>query len=78
MITNDILEEKTKEELIERVKFVQNEYFELNREKDKEIERLTNIVNKVEDMLQSPWNIDCVNQNNEFLNKLKELKEGKE
>lgn len=44
--------------------------------KDKKIERLTNIVNKIEDMLQSPWNIECVNQNNEFLNKIKALKEG--
>lgn len=47
------------------------------KEKDKEIERLTNIVNKIEDMLQSPWNIECVNQNNAFLQRIKELKEGK-
>lgn len=45
-------------------------------QKDKEIERLTNIVNKIEDMLQSPWNIECVNQNNAFLQRIKELKEG--
>lgn len=43
--------------------------------KDKEIERLNNIIDKLEELLKQPWNVDCVNQNNYFLDKLKELKQ---
>lgn len=44
--------------------------------KDKEIERLNNIIDEVEDMLSSPFNVECINQNNYILNRIKELKEG--
>lgn len=52
-------------------------YYEDMAEKDKEIERLNNIIDQLEELLEQPWNIDCINQNNYFLDKLKELKEGK-
>ena len=45
--------------------------------KDKEIEKLNNIIDEIIKLLKQPWNIDCINQNNYFLDKLKELKEGK-
>lgn len=56
-----MLEEKTKEELIERVKFVQNKYFELRNEKDNEIKKLNNILGKFEKELD---NLIISNQSN--------------
>lgn len=36
---------------------------------------LNEIINEVEEMLKDPDNVDCINQNNRFLNRIKELKE---
>ena len=44
---------------------------------EQEIQRLNNIIDEIINMLESPYNIDCENQNNEFIKKIKELKEGK-
>ena len=46
-------------------------------EKDKQISKLMGILDKIEEMLENPYNVDCINQNNYFLQRIKELKEGK-
>lgn len=39
-----------------------------------EIERLNNVIDKIEEMLDNPYNQDCINQNNDYLEKIKELR----
>ena len=51
--------------------------FKYISEIETENNKLNNIIDEIIKLLEQPWNIDCINQNNYFLDKLKELKEGK-
>ena len=40
-----------------------------------ELQRKDNIINGIKELLKNPYNQDCINQNNDFLDKIKELEE---
>lgn len=77
MVLNKMLEKEI-ERLEEKNKDLKLSNIYLSKTCDKykmELERLNNIINKIEEMLESPWNIECVNQNNSYLEEIHKMKE---
>ena len=41
------------------------------------LQRKDNIINELKELLKNPYNQDCINQNNDFLDKMEEIENGK-
>lgn len=65
---------KEEQELLEEVERLNKSLEEQRHFYLKKLEQKDNIIREIEDMLENPWNIDCINQNNNYLHKLQELK----
>lgn len=64
------------DKLKNQIEYSKIRVWNLERENEKlqqELQRKNNIINEIKELLKNPYNQDCINQNNDFLDKINEL-----